>query len=339
MKSTFLPRLINGPFGDPGLHITLRWCGRAVQFDLGSLDRFPPASILRISHIFISHTHIDHFIGFDRVLRLFLTRDVELAVFGPPGIIANVRGKLAGYTWNLVDGYRFAIRVHEVFPDHLESVLLPACDGFQPGAVARSAASRVIFEEAAFWIECAHLDHRICSLAYAIAEPAHLNVRKDALERYGLIPGPWLNRLKEMIRAEREPATPLEIMRQGTEKPETAVATLGDLRRDLIVETPGQRLVYVVDALFSRRNMDEIVALASGADVLFCESLFLDEDREEALRRAHLTARQAGTLARMAGVKRLRTFHFSPRYEEREERLREEAEAAFRGEIAPDQPV
>jgi ribonuclease Z len=117
VKPAFLPQLINGPFGDPGLYIGMRWLGRAVQFDLGSLDRFPAAALLKLTHLFVSHTHLDHFIGFDRVLRLFLARDAVLSLYGPDGVIANVQGKLAGYTWNLLDGYKFAVRVHEIRSD------------------------------------------------------------------------------------------------------------------------------------------------------------------------------------------------------------------------------
>jgi ribonuclease Z len=93
-----------------------------------------------------------------------------------------------------------------------------------------------------------------------------------------------------------------------------------------------------VDTLFNRYNLERVVALVSGADTFFCESLFLDADRHEASKRYHLTARQAGTLARAAGVARLETFHFSPRYERNPEPLRAEAQAVFRGELPVDEP-
>jgi ribonuclease Z len=339
VKSAFLPRLVNGPFGDPGLHVGLRWQGTALQFDLGRLDRFPSAEILKLTHIFVSHTHIDHFVGFDRVIRLFLARDAEVALFGPPGIIRNVSGKLAGYTWNLVEGYPFVLTVHEVHPDSMHSVRMRASTGFGVEDLGPAPFAGVLYDAPRFAVHAGHLDHKIPCLGFALVEHAHLNVRADALERLGVPAGRWLNELKAAIRQQRPDDTPI-IARWPVEgREQTAQMRLGELRERLIVETPGQRLAYVVDTLFSRANVAKIVALAQRADVFYCESLFLDADREQALKRHHLTARQAGTLARLAGVSRLEVFHFSPRYDGMADRLYGEAAAAFNGEIAPDEPV
>jgi ribonuclease Z len=339
VKSAFLPRLVNGPFGDPGLHIGLRWQGAALQFDLGRLDRLPAADVLKLTQVFVSHTHIDHFVGFDRLLRLFLARDATLDLFGPPGIIGNVTGKLAGYTWNLVDGYPWVLNVHEVYPDSVHSVRLRATTAFTAEALGIRPFGGVLHDEPSFSIHTVHLDHRIPCLAFALREHTHLNVRKDELARLGIPAGPWLNALKAAIRAGEPDDTVITASWLEAGAPRLERLILGEIRNRLIVTTPGQKIVYVVDTLFSRPNAAKIVELAQGADVFFCESLFLDEDRAEALKRYHLTARQAGTLARMAEVKHLHVFHFSPRYDGQAERLYAEAAAAFRGELAADEPV
>jgi ribonuclease Z len=339
VKSAFLPRLVNGPFGDPGLHIGLRWQGNALQFDLGRLDRFPAAEILKLTHVFVSHTHIDHFIGFDRVVRLFLARDATLALFGPPGIIANVVGKLAGYTWNLVEGYPFVLTVHEVHPDHIQRVRFPATQAFAVEDAGRLPFTGVLHDEPGFSVRTVHLDHRIPCLAFAVAEKTHLNVRKDELDRLGIPAGPWLNVLKEAIRTRQADDTLITAKWVAGGTAQQATFRLSELRERLVIETPGQKLAYVVDTLFSRQNVGRIAELAHDADVFYCESLFLDEDRDQALKRYHLTARQAGTLARLAGVKRLEVFHFSPRYDGQADRIYAEAAAAFSGELSPDEPV
>ncbi|MCK7581421.1 MAG: hypothetical protein MZV65_41180 [Chromatiales bacterium] len=61
----------------------------------------------------------------------------------------------------------------------------------------------------------------------------------------------------------------------------------------------------MVDAVYHAENARRITRLAHQADTLFIECVFLGEDAERAAARFHLTARQAGALARAAGVKAL----------------------------------
>ena len=339
MKSAFLPRLINGPFCDPGLFVSLRWQGTALQFDLGRLDRFPAAELLKLTHVFVSHTHIDHFIGFDRIIRLFLARAATLALYGPPGVIGNVTGKLAGYTWNLVEGYPFVLTVHEVHVDRVRTVRLRADAAFAAEAADDRAFTGALHDEPSFSVRATHLDHKIPCLGFALVEKTHLNVRTDELERLGIPAGPWLNVLKEAIRTGQPGDATITAKWSQDGSEQRRELRLRELRDRLIVETAGQKLAYVVDTLFSKQNVAAVVDLARDADVFFCESLFLDADRDQALKRHHLTARQAGTLARLAQAKRLEVFHFSPRYDGMAERIYAEAAAAFRGEIEPDEPV
>ena len=95
--------------------------------------------------------------------------------------------------------------------------------------------------------------------------------------------------------------------------------------------TAGRKIAYVVDCSFTDTNVENIVRLAKDADVLFIEATFLDADAALAKARHHLTARQAGTIARLAGVKRIVTLHYSPRYKDRGHHLAEEARDAFVG--------
>ena len=87
----------------------------------------------------------------------------------------------------------------------------------------------------------------------------------------------------------------------------------------------------MVDARYDEENEAKIVALARGADILYCESPYLDGDAEKARDRYHLTARQAGLMARKAQVRDLAVFHLSPRYTGQGEVLEREAMEAFHG--------
>jgi len=325
MKTSFRPRLLNGQTGDPALLLNLRWQGRALLIDLGRIDRTPAAVLLPIEAVFVSHAHMDHFMGFDQLLRLFLARDGTLRLYGPEGLADCVAGKLAGYTWNLTDDYAFTIEVTEIAPRQMTSWCFAARRRFarEPLGSARPFAG-VVVADPAFTVEAALLDHKIVSIAYAVSERMHLNVRPDALAAAGLRPGPWLNALKRGVRAGAAPDTPIEIA-PGQRRP------LGALVDELLTITPGQKVAYVVDTLFSPANVAAVVRLAAGADLFFCEAPFLEEDLEQATHRYHLTARQAGALARAADVRRLHVFHFSPRYEGRYGDILAEAQAEFAG--------
>ncbi len=338
MKPAFIPRLINHPFGDPGLYVELRYLGQALLFDLGRIDRRPATSLFKLHHVFVSHTHMDHFIGFDHLLRLFLARERDLHLYGPPGFIENVRGRLAGYTWNLIESYPLQLTVHEIGPQRVRSVALPARTAFTPEQESERPFDGVILDEPDYQVRTAHLDHKIPSMGFALEEKTRLNVRPERLDALGVPAGRWLNELKRAVREQRDPDT--EIVAEWRSEGEThrRAFQLGALRDDLLVETAGQKLAYVVDTIFTRDNMQRICELVQGADILFCESLFLDAERDEATKRHHLTARQAGTLARAAGVKRLENFHFSSRYERNPAPFRAEAQAAFRGDLAADVP-
>jgi ribonuclease Z len=206
---------------------------------------------------------------------------------------------------------------------HLARASFRAADGFrrEPLPDLPAAPARLV-ETPTFRIDTTVLNHRIPCLAFAVTEPSHVNVRTDVLDARGWQPGPWLSRLKAAIRAGNDDET----ITVGDPRTGTRVDA-GTLRRELVVEQPGQRIAYVVDTRFDRENAERVVELARGADVFYCEARFLHVDRDEADKRHHLTARHAGFLARAAGVRRLEVFHFSPRYQGMAQSFHAEARA------------
>lgn len=325
MKPLFHPHLVNGACGDPALYIECMFEHRALLFDLGEVAALAPRRILRLSHVFVSHAHMDHFGGFDRILRICLGRDTALHVFGPPGFVDQVAHRLAGYTWNLVRNYDtdFVIVASELHADgRLDSARFRCRKAFEREALeSRTTRDGVLLDEEAFRVRAVTLDHKTPCLAFALEERQHINVWKNRLDALGLTTGPWLRELKLAVLRGEDDAHVFDV--DGRRFP------LGELKRELLHIVPGQRIAYVVDAAYHEHNASRIVDIAHGADVAFIEAHFLDNDAARAAETAHLTAAQAGRLAHRAGVRRLVPFHFSTRYSERPEALEQEALRAF----------
>jgi ribonuclease Z len=336
MASSFRAFLVNDLFGDPALYVALPWERRALLFDLGDVTRLSAGRLLKLTDIFVSHAHVDHFVGFDHVLRVLLGRSKALRLYGPPGFIDHVEGKLRGYTWNLVEGYSLAIEVHEVHPGGVRRASFACPEGFRRREVAGVPLDDgVILEEPQFRVRAAHLDHRIPCLGFALEETVHLNVDKAALEALGLPVGPWLIDLKRAVRAGLPDQHLLRAVWSEDGIRQERPFRLGELRSRVIRESPGQKLVYITDVVASAENAEKIVGLALGADILYCEAAYPERDRERATARYHLTARQAGGLAARANVRRLVVFHFSPKYRDCPGVLLDEALAAFGNRETP----
>ena len=338
MKPLFHPVLVNDPIGDPGVYVDCLFEKRALLFDLGDISRLAPRKILRLTDVFVSHAHMDHFMGFDWLVRLCLGRGHRLRLFGPPGFVAQVEHRLAAYTWNLVESYDtdFTLDVLEMFPDAPARRASFRCRAAfrREGEEEVVVADGVLLDEETFLIRGVTLDHKTPCLAFALEEKQHLNVWKNRLEEMGLPTGPWLKELKRAVLRGEPDARPFAVRWRDREGAHERTYPLGELKREVLRIVPGQKIAYVTDVLYHEANAERIVRLARNADILFIETPFLHQDAARAAARCHLTAQQAGTLARRAGARVVIPFHFSPRYEDGGAALREEVLRAF-GQASP----
>ncbi len=138
-------------------------------------------------------------------------------------------------------------------------------------------------------ISARRLDHRVTTFGFRLDEPDGTRLLPAALDAFG-IAGPDVGRLVRDGRLDTERGT------VGIEQVSTP--------------RPGQSMAFVMDTSRCRAAEE----LAAGVDLLVCESTFLDADADLAARYKHLTARQAATIARDAGARRLVLAHFSARY-------------------------
>ncbi|MBR6193665.1 MAG: ribonuclease Z [Treponema sp.] len=76
----------------------------------------------------------------------------------------------------------------------------------------------------------------------------------------------------------------------------------------------GRKFSFVTDTMY----IPSIAKEVKGSDLLICEGMFADDCADQAKQKKHMTARQAGIIARDAAVKRMALIHYSPRYTDRE---------------------
>ncbi|HSB25509.1 MAG TPA: MBL fold metallo-hydrolase [Burkholderiaceae bacterium] len=335
MRHLFDPQLVNDVFGDPGLYVDLSDERRALLFDLGDIGGLPPRKLLRVSHVFVSHTHVDHFAGFDHLLRVLLGRKREIVLGGGPGFVAGVEHKLLAYSWNVVHRYEveLVIEAREYDPAGLQRRARFSSRRAFAREDGPSSPWRddVLLDEVLFRVRGRFVDHEMPCLAFALEEKARPRVAKDRLLALGVSTGAWLRELKLAVLSGAPADTPIELRwrdRDGEHAMTRRIAELADVVLDI---APGRRIGYVTDLRFTPDNRHALSQLLAGVDQLFIESVFLESELEHARRKNHLTARQAGLIARELGARSVVPFHFSPRYEERPEALRAELDAAWRG--------
>ncbi|MBI0537515.1 ribonuclease Z [Roseomonas sp. KE2513] len=332
MRPTLHPRLLNGRTGDPGVFVEALHLSETVLLDCGDLSSLSVRHLLRVGLLAVSHAHMDHWAGFDRLLRPLIGREKRLLVVGPEDFAARVHHRLGAYTWNLAHRIPadLVIEVTEV----VRGPALPRARFRLHHRFARedlpplpATPDGTVLELGPLRLRAAVLDHGTPCLGFALEEGAHLNVWRTRLQERGLPTGPWLAGLKAAVAAGLPDEHPIRVFARPSEAPLAPARPLGELR-DLIVASPGQRLAYMTDFADLPANRAAAIHLARGADTLFIEAPFAAEDAEIALDRRHLTTRAAGEIAAAAGARRIEPFHFSPRYAGQEERLLAEVAAA-----------
>jgi ribonuclease Z len=150
--------------------------------------------------------------------------------------------------------------------------------------------SGIIYENESILIEAIALDHDVDCYGYRLKEKDQLRVRPERLKAAGLS-GPLV----------------AELLKKGSVQIDGKT-----VRRHEIAEVrPGQSFALIMDT----RLCEGAQNLALGVDMLLCEATFMSTETALAKESGHLTASQAGTLARDAGVLKLVLGHFSQRYE------------------------
>lgn len=165
----------------------------------------------------------------------------------------------------------------------------------------------IIANDKKIQLRALHLDHGVETFGYRLQEHDGRTMLPEKLAEAG-VQGPAIK----------------ELIRNG----ELEVEGRKVLLDDVSIHKPGQGFAIVMDT----RMCDNAIELARDADLLLCESTYLSSEEREARSHGHLTAKQAGIIAKEAGVRRLVLTHFSQRYGSTKPFV-EEARAVFDGDV------
>lgn len=322
------PVFFSGLLDDPVLSVHVRPLGRGILMDCGRIHHLAKRVLKSTAALFITHAHMDHFMGIDTFLRTLHVSPRTTDIYGPPGLADKMEAKLAGYDWNLAEPYWGSFRVSEVFPDRIATTLFSGPDGFaRHSGTEQERGDRTLYRNRFLQVEAETCDHRIPSLIYRISELPSFQVDDGRMEAAGLVKGEWLRILRRMFSQGGMEGEALTVLRRrGVEVVEERVGDAARLYGSIRGERPGASIGYVTDIGFSNENLEKLTALLNGVTLLVCECSFLSADRDKARVSSHLCTSDVNFL-----VERLRPpfflpMHLSKSYIHAWERLYEELE-------------
>lgn len=300
---------VNERFGDPAILCQLVRHGESLLLDLGELGSLSKKELNKVNYVLVSHTHMDHFIGFDRLLRSHIPHKKPITIVGPTGIAERVRHRILGYTWNLIDQEQLPYRIYEVAKDNsISAYQLSKGTDFEIQAYDKA------LEIMGSHLKVLSLTHKdIPSIAYQLNFPTYWKTDINKILSDGLTPGPWISQLQAQ-----------------DEIKDTSIDING---RAYIIKDLKERYftahvrscAYLTDIGFTRDNLERLCRIFSQTYLFFCESSFRVEDAKRAREKDHLTSKQAALIAAKLGVKIFEPFHFSNIYGKNEEDTYNEA--------------
>lgn len=314
-------KMVNGSNGDPVVFLFFPHMVSGMLFDLGLIDAISNRDLLKVKHVFVTHTHVDHFIGFDRLLRVNIPHFRLVNLYGPPGFIDNVAAKLQGYTWNLLEPGQIRFRVRELHQSgEVFEAILSNDNHFQPYPIkipsyeTRSPhdGKTVVIERFPDhgYVEAVLLDHGTPSMAFRYQAPPRYRIDMEKVTGEGLKEGAWIRQFQVAVQ-EGHWDSLIDV--------EGKKIKVLDLSRNYMVKLPPFSVAYMTDFVFNLTNVHRCLDLLRGTSLLIAESSFKHEDRTRAAHKKHLTTYQSAMIAALSEVRWYRTFHVSGIYGEGEE--------------------
>jgi len=310
------PTFFAGLIEDPCLVVRDRPIHRSIMLDCGSLHHLAKRELKPVRAIFVSHAHMDHFMGFDVFVRQVHASPRTVELFGPPGFAQRVAARLSGYDWNLTEPYWCTFLVHEVHPQQLVSFEFPGPEGFPCRRLGeRPREGSVIYRCNHLEVAAELFDHGIPVLSFRVSEAKLFSVDEDKMAALGLVPGDWLRELKRYFSADWRTDRPLWVLRrQGEVEVEEPVASAAALYHSIRKEWEPSGIGYLTDIGFTEENREAAIRFLSGVTLLVGECAFLSEDRHKARTSLHLCTDDVNELLEVLRPRFFLPMHLSKTY-------------------------
>jgi ribonuclease Z len=252
--------------------------------------------------IFISHTHIDHFVNFDAVIRHQLGIQRRIVICGPKGIAQQVQSKIKSYSWNLIQKGAISYEIRELISANEIAVYEVEPPTWELKKL-KSESGNVLFTEKTFQVTGILLDHKIPTLAYKFEE---FDTVKIDMQASGFKGGKWVKDLKTAFEQQ------LEDQVITIEEHEFKAKDLYHLLHIQKGDTVG----VIMDHAANAANHAKIQAHFEKSRRVFIESFYKDEDQEFATVNFHSYASMSGKIMKEAKIEEPIPVHFSRKYKE-----------------------
>ncbi len=317
------PTFFAGLLDDPVLLVKIRPLGRSLLFDCGQIHHLAKRVLKQVEAIFITHAHMDHFMGIDTFIRNVLVSPRTFDLFGPPGLADKLQHKLAGYDWNLAERFWCSLRVHEIHAERISRWVFSGPSGFARRFEGESICTdAVIYANDYLQVEARLADHKIPVLVFRCYERPSFAVSEAAIDEAGLVRGAWLAELKKRFYRRFVEDRPLTVLRRrGEEVAAEEMAGAAELYRRIREDREPASIGYLTDVGFSQDNIERLTALLGGTSLLAAECAFLSEDVAKARNSHHLCTSDVNLLLDRIRPGYFLPIHLSKTYNGRSERL------------------
>jgi len=308
------PTFFAGLFDDPLLLVRVRPSGRALLFDCGKVHHLAKRVFTSIDAVFVSHAHMDHFMGMDSVIRHSHASPRTVEVFGPPGIANRMAHKFACYDWNLADTFWGNFRVGEVADGEVASTLYRGSEGFvgRPDGVRGGE----IYANRFLSVRAATCEHRIAVLAFRVTEGEAFVLDDARLAQAGVVKGVWLKSLEKLFHTGALDGSPiLYPAAVGDRVEERRAPDAGKLYRSIMKQEEPASIGYVTDIGFTPENLGKLAGLLGGVSLLVCECAFLAAEEKKARLSRHLCTSDINVILDRLRPRYLLPMHFSKSYQ------------------------